>query len=349
METQVIIMAGGIGSRLWPISTAQKPKQFIDILGCGKTLIQLTFERFLPNTEVENFWVVTSEQYFELVKEQLPQIPVNHILVEPVGRGTAPCIAYATWKIAKTKPNANLVFTPADALVLDKENFNKVLSYALEQTSYSDKIVTMGIRPTRPAVDYGYIKVEDKEQVVSKVNSFKEKPSEDIAKEYFDDGSYFWNAGIFVWNVKTIIAEFRRNHPQITYIMEKLNKYLNTDQENLQLKELFPLCENISIDYAIMEKSENIYMVTGNFDWSDLGTWSSLQDKLPKKDEQNNVYIVDNPSFIDSKDCLAYTSEIKNIIVEGLDGYLILQKGDNLMIIPQKSEAKIKEYFIRKV
>ncbi|MCQ2147883.1 MAG: mannose-1-phosphate guanylyltransferase, partial [Bacteroidales bacterium] len=288
MNTHVVIMAGGIGSRLWPISTPEMPKQFIDVLGVGKSLIQLTVDRFLPVCDKANFWVVTSAKYVDIVKAQLHDIPEDQILAEPVARNTAPCIAYACWKISKKYPDANIVVTPADALVLKTEKFADVISKALAETDGSSKIVTVGINPTRPETGYGYICSTSTEQDrVVKVEEFKEKPNLETAKKYVAAGNYFWNAGIFVWNVNTITSQLREHAPQIAGVMDKLSESFYTENEPAALAELFPTCDKISIDYAVMEKSKDIYVVASDLGWSDLGSWGSIKTHIPADAQAN--------------------------------------------------------------
>ena len=270
-------MAGGVGSRLFPLSTPEHPKQFIDVLGHGETLIQATVKRFLPLCAPESFWVVTGERYAPFVKEQLPQIPADQILLEPEGRNTAPCIAYASWKIRRKYPDANIVVTPSDALVTETELFADTIGKALEFTENSEAIVTVGIAPTRPETGYGYIQASEAVRgSIVKVDAFKEKPDAETASNYIADGHYFWNAGIFVWNVDTITKEIRTHAPQIAAVMDELQPALYTANEQEELRRLFPQCEKISIDYAVMEKSANIYVIADELGWSDLGSWGEL-------------------------------------------------------------------------
>lgn len=280
-NTHIVIMAGGVGSRLWPISTPERPKQFIDVLGVGKSLIQMTVERFLPSASIENFWVVTSAEYSDIVREQLPDIPSEHILLEPEARNTAPCIAYACRKIAAHYPDANVVVTPADALVTETCKFTAVMEKALAFTAGSSSIVTVGIVPTRPETGYGYINAPGlvHGQLI-KVRQFKEKPDLPTAEKYLASGDFVWNAGIFVWNVRTINDELRAHAPQIMSVMDRLEPHFYTSGERDALSELFPTCDKISIDYAVMEKSPNIYVIAEDLGWSDLGSWHSLRAQL---------------------------------------------------------------------
>ena len=283
MDTHVVIMAGGIGSRLWPLSTPERPKQFIDILGVGKTLIQLTVERFLPVCAPDKFWVVTSEKYVDIVREQLPDIPAEQILAEPEPRNTAPCIAYACWKIAQKYPDANIVVTPADAYVPDCKAFAATMRTALDFTASRPAIVCVGIQPASPHTGYGYIHAPGASDGIVKVEAFKEKPAQEIAERYLADGGYFWNAGIFVWNVETIEAELRTHAPQICGVMDELAPALYTSAEETELARLFPTCEKISIDYAVMEKSAEVYMIPGHWAWSDLGSFEAIEKITGKK------------------------------------------------------------------
>ena len=260
MSNHVVIMAGGIGSRFWPMSTPEYPKQFIDVMGCGRTMIQMTVERFSVICPMSNFWVVTSEPYVQMVKEQLPEIPVENIIAEPCARNTAPCIAYACWKIKQKDPSANIVVTPSDALVLDVEEFRRIVREALEFTAEGKRIVTLGIKPTRPETGYGYIAALDalEGSEICAVESFREKPSLDVAKEYLAAGNYLWNAGIFVWNVSTIVESLRAFAPSIAAKMDQMAPAFFTEREASVVEEVFPTCEKISIDYAVMEKSDYI-------------------------------------------------------------------------------------------
>ena len=344
MNTHVVIMAGGIGSRLWPLSTPDVPKQFIDVLGVGRSLLQLTADRFAPVCAPDHFWVVTGERYAALVQEQLPQIPREQILCEPEGRNTAPCIAYASWKIRKKDPDANIVVTPADALVLKTAEFADTISKALAFTQERDAIVTVGITPSRPETGYGYIHaVEALQGQLVKVSEFKEKPDLDTAIGYMEDGHYFWNAGIFVWNVNTIIRELSAYAPQIAEVMDQLEPSLLTEEETPQLRRLFPSCEKISIDYAVMEKSRYIYVIAEDLAWSDLGSWGSLQTHL-KADEDGNTVVGGDVRLYDCQNCLVHTASEKTVVVEGLDGYIVAESKDRLLVCRLSEEQHIKEY-----
>ena len=282
-DNHIVIMAGGVGSRLYPVSTPERPKQFLDLLDCGKTLIQLTYERFLRTDAQAQFWVVTSARYVPFIHEQLPDIPEAHILAEPEPRNTAPCIAYACWKIRHEDPQANIVVTPSDAYVPDYDAFAATMRTALDFTATRPAIVCVGINPTYPHTGYGYIHAPGATEGIVKVASFKEKPSLEVAQAYLDEGGYFWNAGIFVWNVATIEAELRRYAPQICGVMDELAPALFTPAETAELARLFPTCEKISIDYAVMEKSDDVHMIPGHWMWSDLGSFEAIEKITGKK------------------------------------------------------------------
>ena len=345
MQTHVVIMAGGIGSRFWPMSTPEYPKQFIDVMGVGKSLIQLTVDRFKDICPKENFWVVTSEKYVDIVKEQLPQIPAQHILAEPEARNTAPCIAYACWKIRKEFPQANIVVTPSDALVIDTKEFARCIRLALEKTADSHAIVTLGMKPARPETGYGYIAAQGEAdgKGICKVEAFKEKPDVETAKRYLAAGNYFWNAGIFVWNADTITNAIRKYAPQIAEVMDELEPALFTDKEAEELKRLFPTCEKISIDYAVMEKAEDIFVLPAEFGWSDLGSWGSLRTLLPQ-DEAGNAKVGGRVDMYNCRNCVVHAAEEKRVVLEGLDGYIVAEKNGQLLVCRLSEEQRIKEF-----
>lgn len=354
-NTHIVIMAGGIGSRFWPMSVPEYPKQFIDVLGLGKSLIQLTKERLAPLCLERNFWVVTSEHYVEIVKKQLPDIPVDHILAEPEPRNTAPCIAYACWKIRKENSNANIVVTPSDALVIDIEEYRRKIRAALSFTANENRIVTLGMQPTRPETGYGYIEagavvssseLENdalKDTEIYKVKEFKEKPDAPTAEKYLNAGGYYWNAGIFVWNVQTIVKALETFVPQITSIMDSIAESFGTPEESEVLHRLFPTCEKISIDYAVMEKSKHIYVLPAEFGWSDLGSWGSLHEQL-ERDEDGNAIVGNGIHLHNCKNCIVHAAEKNKVIVEGLQDYIIADRGDRLLVCRLDDEQHIKEY-----
>lgn len=349
MQNHIVIMAGGIGSRFWPMSTSEYPKQFIDVMGVGKSLIQLTVERFKDICPKENFWVVTSEKYVDIVKEQLPQIPAQHILAEPEARNTAPCIAYACWKIRKEFPQANIVVTPSDALVIDTAEFARCIAVALEKTADSQAIVTLGMMPTRPETGYGYIAAQGEADAkgICKVEAFKEKPDVETAKGYLAAGNYFWNAGIFVWNADTITNAIRRYAPQIAGVMDELEPALFTDKEAEELKRLFPTCEKISIDYAVMEKAEDIFVLPAEFGWSDLGSWGSLRTLLPQ-DEAGNAKVGGRVDMYNCRNCVVHAAEQRQVVLEGLEGYIVAEKDGRLLVCRLSEEQRIKDFAVGK-
>ena len=343
-HTNIVIMAGGIGSRLWPVSTPEMPKQFIDLLGVGKSLLQLTVERFRSVADIAGMWVVTSENYVDIVRKQLPEMPADHILAEPVPRNTAPCIAYACWRIMREDPEANIVVTPSDAIVLKTELFSAIISKALEFTASSSSIVTVGIHPDRPETGYGYICSSSKEECnVVKVNEFREKPDRETAERYLAAGNYFWNAGIFVWSVSTIVDQMRRHAPQIAGMMDKIAGTFGTEEEKAALAEFFPQCDKISIDYAVMEKSDSIYVISADLGWSDLGSWTSAGSHIAEGPDGNRV-VGNDVRLIDSEGCIVHVEECRKVVVKGLKDYVVACRGGNLLVCPAADEQKIKDY-----
>ena len=346
MANHVVIMAGGIGSRFWPMSTPECPKQFIDVLGTGRTMIQMTVERFAPLCPMENFWVVTGASYVDIVREQLPEIPAGNILAEPCARNTAPCIAYACWKIRMKDPSANIVVTPSDALVLDAEEFRRVMREALEFTAAGRRIVTVGITPTRPETGYGYIQCSAGASAsgnIMPVESFREKPSLDVAKQYLADGNYLWNAGIFVWNVSTIMDSMRAYVPDLAEKMDRMSKSFYTDGEADVVAEVFPTCEKISIDYAVMEKADYIYTVPGDFGWSDVGTWGSLWTLLPH-DEAGNAVIGENVHLYGCSGCIVHAPNAVSVVLEGLKDSIVVERDGRILMCRMSEEQRIKDF-----
>ena len=340
-------MAGGVGSRFWPMSTPQFPKQFQDVMGIGKSLIQLTAERFASIAPMSNFWIVTSEKYVDIVKEQLPEVPTENILAEPEARNTAPCIAYACWKIKKNNPNANIVVTPSDALVINTTEYQRIISKALEFTADSNNIVTIGVNPSRPETGYGYIEVNKLSQQengeIKKVGAFKEKPDLETAKKYVAAGNYFWNAGIFVWNVNTITDAITKYTPDLAAKMNEMSIDFYSDMETATVKRVFPTCEKISIDYAVMEKSDSIYTLPAEFGWSDLGSWGSLHTLLPQ-DNDGNAKVGSNINLYSSNNCIVHANDAQQVVVEGLNDYIVALHNGRLLICSLKNEQMIKEF-----
>ena len=347
-NNHLVIMAGGVGSRFWPMSTTEKPKQFIDVLGVGRSLLQLTFDRFKGICSPENVWVVTNRSYKDLVLEQLPEIPVTNILCEPCRRNTAPCIAYVSWRIKSKDRNANIVVTPSDHIVTNCEEFKRVISQCLKFTSETDAIITLGMKPTRPETGYGYIQADlsscsPRNKEIFRVDSFREKPDLETAKKYIQNKSYFWNAGIFIWSVNTIVNAFRIYQPAISKIFESLQPVYGTPKEQEGIDLRFPECENISVDYAIMEKAEEIFVCPADFGWSDLGTWGSLLVQT-KKDLYGNGVIGENVSLFDTHNCIVHTLDKKKVVIQGLDGYIVADDGNKLLICKLSEEQRIKQF-----
>ena len=347
-NNHLVIMAGGVGSRFWPMSTVEKPKQFIDVLGVGKSLLQLTVERFGDICKAENVWVVTNKAYVNLVKEQLPELPDGNILCEPCRRNTAPCIAYVSWKIKSKDPKANIVVTPSDHIVTNTEEFRRVIKSCLDFTLVSDAIVTLGMKPTRPETGYGYIQADLtssslRNKEIFRVYSFREKPDFDTAKQYISKNNYFWNAGIFIWNVSTIVNAFRVYQPAISKVFEGMLPIYGTDKEQLMIDEKSPECKSISVDYAIMEKAEEIFVCPADFGWSDLGTWGSLLVNT-KKDLYGNSCIGNEIDVFETSNCIIHTTQEKKVIVQGLDGYIVAENDDTLLICRLTEEQRIKQF-----
>ena len=351
-------MAGGIGSRFWPMSTPECPKQFIDVMGCGKTMIQMTVERFAPLCPMENMWVVTSREYVDIVREQLPGLPVENILPEPAMRNTAPCIAYACWKIRKVDPEANVVVTPADAYVQDVVEFRRVISQALEFTMRGKRIVTVGIKPVRPETGYGYIATctgiagqagipdligDLPSAMILKVDSFREKPALEVAQEYLKAGNYLWNAGIFVWNIDTITDSIRTFNPDLAQKMDRMSEAFGTPDESAVVADIFPTCEKISIDYAVMEKADYIYTIPGHFGWSDVGTWGALRTLLPH-DSDGNAVVGENVHLNECKGCIVHAPEASSVVLQGLEDCIVVERDGRLLICKLSEEQRIKDF-----
>ena len=444
-NNHIVIMAGGVGSRFWPMSTPEYPKQFVDVLGRGMSMIQMTVERFAPLCPIENMWVVTSAAYEALVREQLPQLPVENILLEPAMRNTAPCIAYACWKIRQKNPSANVVVTPADALVVDVDDFRKVIGSALEFTAEGHRIVTVGIRPTRPETGYGYIEIagqagndgagsgndgggsgndgvandgvandgvgndgvgndgvgndgvahdgadndgggsvndgvgndgagsgndgvdndgggsgndgvandgvaNDGADVTPgltgsplKVDSFKEKPALEVARQYLAAGNYLWNAGIFVWNIDTIVESLRAFVPELAAKMDIMSESFFTPSEREVVGDIFPTCEKISIDYAVMEKADYIYTIPGDFGWSDVGTWGSLWTLL-SHDEDGNAVVGENVHLNDCRGCIVHAPGAESVVLQGLEDSIVVERDGRLLVCKLSEEQRIKDF-----
>ena len=339
-----LIMAGGVGSRFWPMSTEEKPKQFLDILGLGKSLLQLTFERLNKQIPAEQIFILTNKSYFSLVKEHLPMLRDEQIICEPQRKNTAPCILYAALKIQHLEPNSTLVIAPSDHLILQEDRFHEQLSIAVNEAQ-KDKLLTLGIHPTRPDVGYGYIEfdssIDRSAGQVAKVIQFREKPKLDQAKEFLYAGNFYWNAGIFIWKTATILSAFKKYQLELFNLFNQIT--IGSAKETIQLAQAFSDCQDISIDYAILEKSDQISMVLTDFDWSDLGTWGSLSEKTTSNELGNSVINVD-AHFFNASNNLVIASQSKKILIDGLTDYIVVDSGDKLLIIKKENEDQLKTY-----
>lgn len=340
-----VIMAGGVGSRFWPVSKAHYPKQFHDMMGVGETLIQLTYNRISTIVPPQNILILTNEVYKELVKEQLPNIKEEQIVLEPVMRNTAPCILLAALKIKKQNPNAVMMVAPSDHWINDKEAFIDNINIAFEEASRQDILITLGIKPTHPNTGFGYIQFDNKDNdtaTIKKVTTFTEKPTLRNARKYVEEGNYLWNAGIFIWKASVIAEAFSNHQEEMFKLFGKGKDKLNTGQENNFIKETYPAAQNISIDYAILEKSNKVYVIPAGFDWDDLGTWGALYNQLGKDDDKN---VVINAHLLprESRKNIIYTHSQKVVVLDGLDDYIVIDDKDVLLIIPREKEQEIKE------
>lgn len=356
-------MAGGIGSRFWPMSTPQHPKQFIDITGCGRTMIQQTFDRFgtfgeqaEPIIDIDHVWVVTSANYKDLVEEQLTGINPQHILLEPCMRNTAPCVAYVSWKIQKEDPEALIVVAPSDHLVLNVPAFQETIRKGLDFVSVDNRILTLGMNPTRPETGYGYIEQgesaepletyetpEISKPQIFKLKAFREKPDLKTAIEYLNLGGFTWNSGMFLWSVNTIVSELRAHAPQIAGVMDQMADSFFTEREQEVVNQLFPTCEKISIDYAVMEKTQLAYVLPSEFGWSDLGTWSSLHT-LTARDENDNAVIGDCVKLVEAEGNMIKMPDGKQVVIQGLTNCIVSEHDDTLLICQMSEEQRIKEW-----
>jgi mannose-1-phosphate guanylyltransferase len=342
-DTYVVIMAGGIGSRFWPYSRSYRPKQFLDVLDTGESLIQMTNHRFKNICPQENVYVVTNEGYVDLVKEHLPELDPHQILAEPVGRNTAPCIAYASYKIASKNRNANIIVTPADHTVFKENEFEQTVNLAVDSVKSSDKIITIGINPSRPETGYGYIQfIPENNSPVKKVKTFTEKPELELAKKFVESGEFVWNAGIFIWNVNTIKSAFEQFLPDMAELFAPGETQFYTDKESEFVKNVYSQCKNISIDYGVMEKASNVYVVQADFGWSDIGSWATLHD-IKQKDGNNNVFDATTLTY-DTKNCIVKGPKDKLIIVQGLEGYLVADIDNVLLICEKDNERQFRDF-----
>ena len=335
-------MAGGIGSRFWPYSRRKRPKQFLDILGTGRTLLQMTFDRFTDIVEPEQFVVITYRKYLPLVKEQLPELKDHQILTEPMRKNTAPCIAYATYRIHSMDPDATIIVTPADHLILQEKKFTRTLKKAVEAAE-DGKLITLGIKPNRPETGYGYIQYIEKPGADAlKVKTFIEKPNSKLAKTILESGDFVWNSGMFVWQAKSLIKAFEKHMPDMAEVFEEGKNIYGTDAEAEFVSSAYTQVKNISIDFGVMEKSNHVYVILGDFGWSDLGSWHSLYD-LREKDENNNV-VDANAILYDTVNSFIKVGQDKLVVIQGLDNYLVNETDNVLLICKLDAEKKFREF-----
>ncbi len=348
-DNYCIIMAGGIGSRFWPLSKTRKPKQFLDILGTGKTLLQQTYSRIKDIIPTENVLVVTSEDYGDLVLQQLPMLQPDQILLEPLRRNTAPCIAYANYKIKKLNPDARIMVAPSDHLILKEQDFIEVIQKGLQFVADNDCLLTLGIQPSRPETGYGYIQINGDKSPIKlnssfrKVKTFTEKPDLKMAELFLESGDFFWNSGMFFWSLKNIMKAFEQFLPEVDNLFKPGGESYSMDKESNFIAQAYANCKNISIDYGIMEKAENVYVLCSDFGWSDLGTWGSLYDKLEKDKEKNSV-IGKNIFTYDTTNCLINIPDEKLVVVQGLDDFIVVESDNILLICRKMDEQKIKQF-----
>ncbi|MEN9919847.1 MAG: hypothetical protein RL662_2283 [Bacteroidota bacterium] len=337
-------MSGGIGSRFWPFSREARPKQFLDFFGTGRSLLQMTVDRFRKILPLENIFIVTNEAYADLTKQEIPELNPSQILLEPLRRNTAPCIAYAAYHINAINPNANIVVAPADHLILREDEFGVVVNKALAFVDKNPILLTLGIKPNRPETGYGYIQMdEQKVDGVNKVKVFTEKPNYELAKLFFESGEFLWNSGLFIWNVKTILAAFRQTASEVSSIFDQGENVYNTDKEQDFIDQQYGYCPNISIDYAVMEKASNVCVIAADFGWSDLGTWGSLHD-ISDKDADANVGLKCETMFFDSSENIVALPQGKLAVIQGLNNYIVAEADDILLICKKEEEQRIKQF-----
>ncbi|MCX6237832.1 MAG: mannose-1-phosphate guanylyltransferase [Bacteroidia bacterium] len=343
-----VIMAGGIGSRFWPLSTTEKPKQFLDILGIGRTLLQLTYDRFSRIIPTENFLVVTSENHKELVLSQLPELKDSQVLSEPLRRNTAPCIAYATYKILNICPDANMIVAPSDHLILKEDYFLEEVNNGLRYVSERDVLLTLGLQPSRPETGYGYIQVAEKTEFERKENLFRvktftEKPDRKMAELFLETGEFYWNSGIFIWSAKAILNAFAIHLPDVNALFDYGKKHINTPDEMHYVNKVYSECPNISIDYGVMEKAKNVYVLCADFGWSDLGTWGSLYENY-KKDQAANAVSGNRIFLYDTKRCIINMPDEKIVVIQGLKDFIVVESEKILLICKKEDEQQIRQF-----
>lgn len=338
-------MAGGIGSRFWPMSRTNLPKQFLDILNSGKTLIQQTFDRYSKVVPPENIFIITSLEYVDIVKEQLPNLPAENIVAEPSKKNTAPCIAYIAFKLYQKDPDALMIAAPSDNLILDTDEFVQTARKALDFVGHINALVTIGIKPTHPNTGYGYIQHDLGEAApgIYKVKTFTEKPNIELAKAFIASGDFLWNAGIFTWKVKNLLSAFEKHLPEMYEVFSSERDKFNTPNEAAAVEQIYPQCTNISIDFGIMEKAENVYVIPASFSWSDLGTWNSAWENM-EKDYFGNAVAGNTVMIVDAANCMIHVPDQKLVLLQGLEDYIIVDTKDVLMICKKEKEQEIKEY-----
>jgi mannose-1-phosphate guanylyltransferase len=341
MNKYAIIMAGGVGTRFWPMSRIARPKQFLDMLGLGKSLLQMTYERFAKFVDADKIFIVTNEQYRELILQQLPEINDFQILGEPMAKNTAPCIAYACYKIHSKDPNAVCVVAPSDHLILNESEFIKKVEQGIEFASSGNAVLTLGIKPSRPDTGYGYIQYIENETAIKPVKTFTEKPNSELAEEFVKSGDFLWNAGIFIWRSSTIIDSFEQHLPEMAALFAEGKGAYYTKEESTFIERIYPVCSNISIDYGIIEKAENVHVIPSDFGWSDLGTWKSLHD-VANKDQSNSVFIGKNIQSDDAQNNLVVSHGEKLIVVQGVSNMFILDTEDALLVCHMDDEQEVK-------
>lgn len=336
-------MAGGVGSRFWPVSTNTRPKQFIDFMGTGRSLLRMTVDRLSGIIPMKNILVVTNHLYRETISEQIPELDPSQILSEPMRRNTAPCIAYAVYKIRQKEAKANILVVPSDHLIVNEKEFERVIREGLDFVATHDALLTLGMKPTRPETGYGYIQIDNGEGSLRKVKTFTEKPNTEMAALFIASGEFYWNSGMFLWRADVIVDALREHLPEMTEKFESGEEYYNTEQEQAFIDKIYPQCQNISIDYGVMEKSQNVYVILADFGWSDLGTWSSLHELSPK-DENDNVSLPHKTIFYNSKDNLVALPAGEVAVIDGLEGYLVARANGVLLICPRNDEKRMRQY-----
>ena len=347
-NTYCVIMAGGVGSRFWPLSRTAMPKQFLDVLGVGRTFLQQTFDRFQKIVRPENFLVVTNARYKKLVLEQLPELTEAQVLLEPLRRNTAPCLAYALHKIKATNGSANVIVSPSDHLILDRDEFAKQVNHGLSFVESHDALLTLGIKPNLPETMYGYIQINSRKEFndldnLYKVKTFTEKPDLEMAKVFIETGEFYWNSGIFISTLSCFLETFKTHLPEMAQTFEAGEHLLNTEDEEAFIKKAYSECQALSIDYGIMEKADNVFVLTAEFGWTDMGSWSSLYEKM-EKSQHGNVVRADNAIMYDVKNSIIDISKDKVAVIQGLEDFIVADSDDVLMICRREDENQIKKF-----